>query len=108
MQEENKKFYPTKIKAPVGAALMNIYWADGHVSILPNEFVRGNCPCAHCQGHGGNTTFISGVNSEILSIEKMGNYALKFTWGDNHDTGIYSFERLRKLCQCEECKNLTS
>jgi hypothetical protein len=25
-------------------------------------------------------------------------------WGDGHHTGIYTYERLRATCQCDECR----
>jgi len=39
-----------------------------------------------------------------MDIERVGNYALSFAWGDSHTTGIYTFKYLRALCQCDECK----
>ena len=39
-----------------------------------------------------------------LSAEGVGKYAIKFSWNDNHDLGIYSWELLREVCPCEECK----
>jgi DUF971 family protein len=37
-------------------------------------------------------------------IEAVGRYGLKITWSDGHNLGIYTFEYLRTLCECEECK----
>jgi DUF971 family protein len=37
-------------------------------------------------------------------IDVVGNYALHFTWSDGHNTGIYSYDYLRGLCQCPDCK----
>jgi DUF971 family protein len=91
------KFVPTGVKAPHGARVMEITWADGHKSVLPHEILRGYCPCAHCQGHGGTIQFIAGGNLDIREIEQVGNYALKFVWGDRHDSGIYTFRYLRSL-----------
>ena len=39
-----------------------------------------------------------------LSAEGVGKYAIKFSWNDSHDLGIYSWEFLRKICPSEECK----
>ena len=39
-----------------------------------------------------------------LSAEGVGKYAIKFSWNDNHDLGIYSWGFLREVCPCEECK----
>ncbi len=95
---------PTMVKAPHGATSMEIHWGDGHKSVLPHETLRGYCPCAVCQGHGGSIHYVPGGDLSIRDIQQVGNYALQFTWGDQHDTGIYSFRYLRSLCQCEDCK----
>jgi DUF971 family protein len=98
------KYVPLGVKAPHGARVMEIRWADGHRSILPHEILRGYCPCAHCQGHGGARKFVPGGDLDLREITETGNYALQFTWGDGHDSGIYDFPYLRSLCQCDECK----
>lgn len=95
---------PTGVKAPHGARIMEISWADGHQSVIPHEILRGYCPCAQCQGHGGTITFVPGGDLELRDIEQVGNYALKLTWGDRHDAGLYTYRYLRALCQCEACK----
>ncbi len=39
-----------------------------------------------------------------MSMGRVGAYALRFSWSDNHDTGLYTFNVLRhELCECEEC-----
>ena len=88
---------PTTVRAPMGATVLEIDWADGHTSVLPNAFMRGYCPCAGCQGHSGEIKFMPGQNAEIATIEEVGAYALQFTWGDGHGSGIYSFRYLRRL-----------
>jgi DUF971 family protein len=42
----------------------------------------------------------------LLGMHPVGNYAVQITWGDAHDTGIYSWEYLRSLCHCETCGKL--
>lgn len=93
---------------------MEIEWADGHRSPLPHEILRGYCPCASCQGHSGTIRFIPGGeiearfkpggDLEMRELEQVGNYALRFVWGDAHETGLYTFRFLRSLCQCSECQ----
>jgi DUF971 family protein len=36
--------------------------------------------------------------------EGVGKYAIRFKWNDGHDQGIYSWQFLREVCPCEECK----
>ena len=69
------KFVPTGVKAPHGARVMEITWADGEKTTLPHEILRGYCPCAHCQGHGGTLQFVPGGNLEVREIEQVGEYA---------------------------------
>jgi len=49
---------------------------------------------------GQKTLEDSGVSEDvrILEIHGVGNYAIAIKWSDGHDTGIYAFERLRRLC----------
>src|SRR5437879_4707132 len=92
----------THVKAPHGATETEISWGDGARTIYPNAILRGYCPCAGCQGHGGTIVFVPGNNSERRELEPVGHYALKLVWGDGHDTGIYTFEYLRSLCDKPE------
>lgn len=98
---KDPRFVPTNIKAPHGAKEMEITWADGEVHKLSHLLMRGYCPCATCQGHGGATRFIEGANLELLDLAQVGNYALSPTWGDRHDTGIYSYRYIRALCELD-------
>ncbi|MCC6528553.1 MAG: DUF971 domain-containing protein [Polyangiaceae bacterium] len=98
------KTTPIHVRAPHGATVTEITWADGHQGLYPNKILRGYCPCAGCQGHGGTRSFIEGGDSELREVTPVGNYALQLTWGDRHDTGIYTFAYLRSLCQCQQCQ----
>jgi DUF971 family protein len=112
MQPEAKT-HPTRVKAPRNARVLEIAWADGHMGTYPHDILRGYCPCAGCQGHSGTIRFVPGGelearfkpggDLELRDIEQVGNYALRFEWGDGHSTGIYTFRYLRALCQCDEC-----
>jgi DUF971 family protein len=41
---------------------------------------------------------------KMMSVEPVGNYAIRIVWSDGHSTGIYSFEHFRRICPCEECR----
>ncbi len=95
---------PTDIHLRKTEAL-EITWADGHRSILPLRFLRKMCPCAGCQGERDllgrtlmpivRTTYDGPITA--TAAELVGNYALRLTFSDGHDTGIYSFKTLREL-----------
>ena len=40
-----------------------------------------------------------------VAMTPIGHYAYKITWSDGHDTGIFTLENLRELCQCPECRS---
>jgi DUF971 family protein len=98
------KTTPTHIKAPHGAKTTEITWGDGTRCVYPNEILRGYCPCAACQGHGGEINFVPG-DSDLRDIGQVGGYALSLLWGDGHDTGIYTFGYLRQLAERPEVES---
>jgi DUF971 family protein len=96
-----------ELRAPRGARVMEIDWSDGATSRFPHLVLRAFCPCAHCQGHQGPIAWHEVPSGderalEILAIEEVGSYALRFSWGDGHSTGIYTFRYLRQLATISE------
>ena len=85
---------------------LKITWQDGHESIYPARALRLACPCAACVDEmTGHVRLIASSIAETVRpvrIEPVGRYAIAITWSDGHNTGIYSFEKLRALCPC--CK----
>lgn len=85
-----------------------ITWSDDHRTLLPNKSLRWLCPCAHCLDEWTQERTIN-IDSipesiEILQVEPVGRYGLKISWSDHHSTGIYSFQYLRSICPCEQCR----
>ena len=84
-------------------SLLRITWADGRVCDYQAANLRRACPCAQCVNEwtGQRTLQPESIADEVeindLSI--VGRYALNFRWSDNHETGIYSFQYLRDLCE---------
>ncbi len=91
---------------------MTFSWDDGHEEIVSLKALRDACPCAGCKGetilgqHYGPSPidFDAPGRYELRSAVPVGNYALRFTWGDGHADGIYSWDVLRELCECAECR----
>ncbi len=77
--------------------ILRVLWDDDAMSDYPFAYLRGWCPCAVCQGHGGERRFIEVETPQLVSIDMVGNYAVNPTWDDGHETGIYTFEYLRSL-----------
>ena len=81
-----------------------IEWEDGRKSKIPISRLRGYCPCATCQNHKANITWIDNHTVKIHEATLVGHYALNFHFGDGHKTGIFRWERLRKLDPGEESR----
>ncbi len=85
---------------------LRIVWPGEKEGVdLPLQYVRRECPCAHCKGENilGKVykpvllpTFVEGMN-ELVSVEPVGSYAIQLGWADGHSTGIYTWEYLRVL-----------
>ena len=88
---------------------LRISWADGRVCNYQAVALRRACPCAQCvdEWTGERTLKPQTISDEIeigdLSI--VGRYALNFRWSDGHETGIYSFQYLRDLCERQSEEN---
>ena len=89
-----------------------INWSDGHETYIDLVTLRDACPCAACRGEThlwGKTSptidksDLSEESFKMGSFHGVGNYAVQFVWQDRHDSGIYSYDVLRALCQCAEC-----
>ncbi|MDP9034736.1 MAG: DUF971 domain-containing protein [Myxococcota bacterium] len=103
---KDSRYKPVAIRSPRGARTTEVDWADGHHAVYPHAILRGYCPCAGCQGHSGDIRFVETADDkqELEEIETIGGYAVSFKWFDGHASGIYRYDFLRGLCQCEACR----
>jgi DUF971 family protein len=90
---------PAKIKLHKEDGSLTLEYADGSHFILTGEYLRVHSPSAEVRGHGkGQEVLQYGKHGiKISSIEPSGNYALRLTFSDGHDTGIYSWDYLYDL-----------
>lgn len=89
---------PVDVALSRSQAQLTIEWDDGVVSRLPIAYLRGWCPCAACQGHGVVVEFHeaeAGLGIELMA--EAGAYALHLRFSDGHDSGIYTWDWLRKI-----------
>jgi DUF971 family protein len=107
---------PTEALKPVALSKdadnrLVIQWNDGHRSVYGWQNLRDQCPCAGCREErlAPPDPFRILKPSELVPlkpvrIEPVGHYAYKIVWSDGHDSGIYTLEHLRSLCECSDCK----
>ncbi|HXE06564.1 MAG TPA: DUF971 domain-containing protein [Acidobacteriaceae bacterium] len=129
-EEEARKGAQTDQKLPADAVTpvkvrvkksegtgVEIDWRDGHHSSWSFRWLRDACPCATCheerEASGRKPgepkprpqTLLAMYQEPPKPVEAtpVGKYALKFKWNDGHEAGIYSWEYLRRVCNCDAC-----
>jgi len=83
----------------------HLKFSDGLEFDLNSHDLRDNCPCASCKGEQvlfhtylpANNNVITKDGYELAEAKTVGNYALRLSWKDGHNTGIYSWDFLRDI-----------
>ena len=91
--------WPVEIRLPKDRRTLRVAFDDGHTFDLPAELLRVTSPSAEVQGHSeAERKTVGGKrNVTILSVDPVGNYAVRIGFDDMHSTGIYSWVFLRDL-----------
>ena len=93
------KPWPIEIRIKTAEKILEIDFQDGHSFSLPAELLRVESPSAEVQGHApSQKQIIAGRRHVgIVELEPVGNYAVRITFDDLHDTGIFSWQYLFEL-----------
>ena len=96
----------TEIRLRRQEKLLEVAFDDGTRFALPAEYLRVESPSAEVQGHGpGQKQIVAGRRDVgIVTVEPVGNYAVRLVFDDRHDTGIYSWEYLHELGREQEVR----
>ena len=93
--------HPTPVSLVVHqqSRVLEIEFDDGRAFRIPFELMRVYSPSAEVQGHGpGQETLQTGKRDVgIDAIEPVGHYAVKPTFSDGHDSGLFTWEYLYRL-----------
>ncbi|AMJ59310.1 gamma-butyrobetaine hydroxylase-like domain-containing protein [Bosea sp. PAMC 26642] len=98
--------WPTEIRLSKDRRTLHVTFEDGASYALPAELLRVESPSAEVQGHGPTQkkTVPGKADVEILKVDPVGHYAVKLTFDDMHDTGIFAWVYLRELGEQGEAK----
>jgi DUF971 family protein len=91
--------WPTEIRLKRDRRGLAVAFDDGRSFDLPAEFLRVLSPSAEVQGHGPEQRQTVGGKADvsIAAVDPVGNYAVRLTFSDGHNTGLFSWTYLRKL-----------
>ena len=88
---------PTTIKPHKASRTLELEYGADERYLLPAEFLRVHSPSAEVQGHGNPVLQTGKLNVALEQIEPAGQYALKLTFSDGHDSGLYTWDYLERL-----------
>jgi len=83
---------PEAITLHGASRVLEVGFSDGSTFRIPFELMRVYSPSAEVQGHGpGQEVLQTGKRDvDVVALEPVGNYAVKPTFSDGHDSGIFS------------------
>ena len=96
--------WPTEIRLRKDRRGLLVRFDDGSDYELAAELLRVLSPSAEVQGHSPEQrqTVPNKANVSITAIDPIGNYAVRLTFSDGHNTGLFSWTYLRHLGEDRE------
>ena len=87
---------PQDITVHGASKVLEISFADGAHFRIPFELMRVYSPSAEVQGHGAGQEVLQTGKREVTLVDlaPVGNYAIKPTFSDGHDSGLFSWDYL--------------
>lgn len=91
--------WPQELRLKDGGQVLSVNFDSGERFDLSAEYLRVESPSAEVKGHGpGQEQLVWGKrNVKIVGLEPVGNYAIKISFNDGHNTGLYSWPYLLQL-----------
>ena len=90
---------PVEIHLHKASRVLEITFDDGRNFKMTSEYLRVYSPSAEVAGHGPGQEVLQ-IGKEdvaIVSVEQVGNYAVKLDFDDGHNSGIYTWDYLYRL-----------
>jgi DUF971 family protein len=90
---------PTGLTVHSKSRLLEVAFDDGASFNIPFELLRVYSPSAEVKGHGPGQEVLQVGQRDVglTALEPVGNYAVKPTFTDGHNSGLYTWDYLYKL-----------
>lgn len=92
---------PSSIQLHKASKTLELHYGEARYQ-LGAEFLRVHSPSAEVQGHGNPILQHGKLNVGLSKVEPAGNYALKLTFDDGHDSGLFTWDYLYQLAQRQD------
>ena len=97
---------PTAVNVHKKSAVLELIYDNGDSHQFSAEYLRVFSPSAEVKGHGQGQAILQHGKKDVqfLDIQPQGHYAIKITFSDGHDSGIFSWEYLFQLGEGHQAK----
>ena len=104
MTAEPTTLWPEEIRLSKSKDSLFVKFDNGYETTLPSELLRVESPSAEVQGHGVGQKKTPAGKAEVTisAIEPVGNYAIRISFSDGHDTGLFSWNILFDYGHCQQ------
>ncbi|MCW6510544.1 DUF971 domain-containing protein [Lichenifustis flavocetrariae] len=101
MTQESTEVWPTELRVRDGGTRLAVTFDSGRSFDLPAEYLRVESPSAEVQGHSAaeKKTVAGKRQVRIAAATPVGHYAVKLTFDDGHDSGLFTWTYLFELGQ---------
>ena len=92
--------WPLELRLRRAARSLEIDFDDGACFVLPASLLRAMTPSAAERGHGGAADKPLASNFDdvgLKDLQPVGAYAVRLVFDDGHDSGLYTWEALRRF-----------
>ncbi|WP_183858308.1 gamma-butyrobetaine hydroxylase-like domain-containing protein [Prosthecomicrobium pneumaticum] len=91
--------WPTELRVSADRRTLTVRFEDGSAHALAAEYLRVESPSAEVQGHNPSEkrTVPGKREVTIRAVDPVGNYAVRITFSDGHDTGLFTWSYLARL-----------
>lgn len=98
--------WPTDLVFDRATKSLTIAFDDGAIFEIPFELLRVESPSAENKGHGPvpPPPVTGKANVSVVRADSVGRYAVRITFDDGHDTGLYSWDLLYELGRDKDAK----
>lgn len=92
---------PTEVKLHKKSAILELVYSASERYELSAEYLRVYSPSAEVKGHGPGQEVLQFGKQDvaILKLEATGSYAIKPSFDDGHNSGLYTWTYLYELCR---------
>lgn len=93
---------PARVHVDPETRSISVEWPDGFRRSFSWSRLRAACPCALCRTEAERAQedplyLRPSADDTLVDFAYVGNYGVRFFWGDGHSAGIYTWRYLREL-----------